>query len=62
VQDAPEEVLSSHIQSLGVIPERDELTSACVPLKRKKTVLGIEGGVANVDIEWSASVDEGRVV
>ena len=63
--DVPEDVEpSSYIQSLGVlggVSEGVEFPSGYVSLKRKKTVLGVEGGAISVVIERSASVDEGRV-
>jgi hypothetical protein len=66
VQDVPEDVEpASYIQSLGVLsgtPEMDEFASGYAPLKRKKTMLGVEGGAIDVTVERSASVDEGSVV
>jgi hypothetical protein len=40
----------------------DEFASGYAPLKRKKTMLGVEGGAIDVTVERSASVDEGSVV
>ena len=66
VRDVPEDVEpSSYIQTLGVlggVSEMDEFSSGYVPLKRKRTVLGIEGGAITVVVERSASVDEGSAV
>jgi len=63
IQDVPEDVgPCSYTRPAGVLdslPERDEFTTGYyVPLRRKTTVLGVEGGGINVVVERSASVDE----
>jgi len=64
VQDVPEDVgPCSYTRPAGVLdslPERDEfMTDYYVPLRRKRTVLGVEGGGINVVVERSASFDDG---
>ena len=67
MQDVPEDVGPNSYTRPGALdslPEREEFTSGgYVPLKRKGTVLDVEeGGVINVVVQRSASIDEGSVV
>jgi len=65
-QDVPEDVgPCSYTRPPGMLaglPEREEFTPDYLPLMRKKSVLGIEGGEIQVVVERSASVDGDRTV